>query len=73
LEVGQVEPPVQGRHALMSKILEKRILQEIDVKMDHVEALGSPSDVVEHHKVTGNMVADASEPQSSRHARNEVC
>ena len=71
VEVGKVEPAVQGRHALVGEVLKQRILQEIDMEMDHVELIGPSADGVEHHEVAGDVVADAGEPQPLRNARHE--
>ena len=71
VEVGKVEPPVQGRHALVGEVLKQRILQEIDVEMDHVELIGPAADGVEHHEVARDVIADAGEPQPLRNARHE--
>ena len=72
VEVGKVEPAMQGRHALVGEVLEQGILQEIDVEMDHVELIGPPADAVEHHEVAGDVIADAGEPQPLRDARNKL-
>ena len=72
VEVRQIEPAVQRCHALMGEVLEQRILQQIDMEMDHVELIGPPADVVEHHEVAGDVIADAGEPQALRDAGNKL-
>jgi hypothetical protein len=71
MEVGIIEPSVEGRHALMGEVLKQRILQEIDVEMDHVELIGSSTDSIEHHEVASDVVADTGEPQPLGNARHE--
>jgi hypothetical protein len=68
VEIRKVEPTMQRGHALMGEVLEERVLQEIDMEMNDVEPDGLPADVVEHHKVAGDVIADAREPQPLRDA-----
>src|SRR5215213_10804037 len=71
-EVGEIEPAVQGCHALMRQILEQRVLQEIEMEMDHVELIGPPSDRVEHNEVAGDVIADTGEPEALRDTRDKL-
>ena len=36
--VGQVQPAMQGREALVRQILEQRVLQQVDMEVDDVES-----------------------------------
>ena len=40
LEIGQIEPAVQGRQALAGEMAEDREMQEIDMEMEDVELVG---------------------------------
>ena len=71
-EVREIEPAVQGCHAFVGQILEQHMLEQVDVEVDHVELIGPPADGVEHHKVAGDVVADAGEPQALRNTRHKL-
>ena len=58
-EVGQVEPAMQGRQALMRQILEEDMLQQVDMEMDDVELIGPGPDLIQHDEMAGDVVADA--------------
>ena len=63
---------MQGCHALVGQILEQRVLQEIDMEVDHVELMSPPADGVEHHKMAGDVIADAREPKALRNTGNKL-
>ena len=67
-KVGQVEPPVKGRQALVGEMLEQRQLNEVDVKVDEIILVGIGADLVDHRHGIGNMTVDPVESQSTRRA-----
>src|SRR5690242_15354181 len=69
--VRQVEPSMQRRHAFMGKIAEEGMLKEIDMKMDHVEFFSSRAHLFQHGKMMGDVITNASKPQTLTGTRNK--
>jgi hypothetical protein len=72
MHVRQVEPAVQGRHRAPGEVADHRVVQQIDVEVQHVERRGKPAHLVEHDQVIGDRILDVAQPQRLRRARHQA-
>jgi hypothetical protein len=55
---------VQGDQTFVRKIVEQRLRQQVDVKMDDVELIGSAPHLPQHAQRAANVIANACEHQA---------
>ena len=60
-EIREVKPAVQGCQALVREILKGRELKKVNVEMDDIELMCTASDLIQHHHVARDEIADAQE------------
>ena len=55
-QIGNIEPPMQGRHVRHALTPAQREMQVIDVKMDDIEFRGALKDMLEHQYLIRHLV-----------------
>src|SRR5262245_33105282 len=70
--VWEIEPPMQSGNAFMSHILKQHVLKQVNMEVYDVEPIGVSPYLVEHHRMRGNVAADAGKTQTLRHAGHQV-
>jgi hypothetical protein len=56
----------------MGKVMEKRLRQQVDMKMNDVEIIGVATDLPQHGQCAAEMVANSREPQTLRGAHDKL-
>jgi hypothetical protein len=59
LIIAYVEAAVQCRYGLVAEFFEYGILDEVEVKMDHIEFAHQPFDLLQSHQMHGKVIFDA--------------
>jgi hypothetical protein len=52
-------------------MLEEGVLEQVDVEMQDIKLVGAPSNLLQHHKVRRDMIADPRKAQALRYAGNQ--